>query len=147
MLLGTFSSLTILPSLLLFPPSISTMPSGTLYNANTLILIFWYEIHLPFCSNKIWLPLCKFCSSLPPFQEKCSFSISPHTFCFSMASRTMLLLSFVKFPFPSWRMLLCATSLYPFLLLSSVDILCYLTYFFSYSSIPIFLRAFKILGG
>lgn len=140
MLFCSSSSLTDLPFLLSFP-SISTMPSGTLYNANNPdVLSFDRKSSFPFALTQIRLPLCKSCSSLHPFHEKLSILPQSTHPLLSVWLPEQHASSFVKFPLPLSCRLPCPSTLYLFLLLSTVDIVRCLTYFFS-----IFSRAFKTL--
>lgn len=65
-----------------------------------------------FVLTKIWLPVCKPHSLYAHFRRNCSYSLSTY-FYFSMPSRTILFLSFVKSPLHLRCMLPCSTTLHP----------------------------------
>ena len=100
-----------------WPPTPPLLPihfhPGTLYKANTLIFILWWKVCFPFCSNQNLTPSLNILLPLLPFQGSCSSSLSPHAFCFSPVSRTILLLPFVQSPLPARPVLSYSPTLIP----------------------------------
>lgn len=97
-----------------------------------------------FALTKIWLPVCKPHSLYAHFRRNCSYSLSTYLLLqHAFQNNTLPLVCKIPSSFEVYAAMFYYTS--PSLLVSSIDILCWLTHLFSYSSIFIFLRAFKTL--